>query len=258
MDNSENNMLKIATQASKLAIKYLKKHNSQSLLVNSSNAHDIKLQGDVLSERVIIDFLTKKTDIPIISEEDSANKEFLGNKKGKVWIIDPIDGTLNYSRGIPISCISISLWENNEPILGVINDFNRNEIFSGIVGGSAFCNNIPIRVSKVNKKNDAVIAMGFPSKTNFEENVLLGFVTKVQEYKKVRLIGSAALSIAYVACGRFDVYMEKGIMLWDIAAGIAIARAAGGKSKFANINDNYQYDALVSNKALYPFLEGEI
>jgi len=175
-----------------------------------------------------------------------------------VWIIDPIDGTLNYSKGIPISCISISLWENNEPILGVINDFNRNEIFTGLVGSGAFKNNNPIEVSKVDRKSDAVIAMGFPSKTNFEEKALLSFVNKVQGYKKVRLIGSAALSIAYVACGRFDVYMEKGIMLWDIAAGIAIAVAAGGKSKFSNINDNYQYDALVTNKALYTSIEGEL
>jgi len=80
MGDSEK-MLKIAVKASKLAIKYLKKHNRQSLLVNSSNEHDIKLQGDVLSEKIIINFLTRKTKIPIISEEDSANKKFLSSKK---------------------------------------------------------------------------------------------------------------------------------------------------------------------------------
>lgn len=256
MDDSNNFLLELAVKASKIAEETLNKNNKEIRIINSSIGHDIKLSGDVISEKIIIDFLRSKTQNSILSEESKHSKGIASDCNNKYWVIDPIDGTLNFSRGIPLACISISIWENDKPILGVINDFNRKELFTGIVGVGAWLNEQPIYVSDISLMEKAVLATGFPSNTNYSTDSLLNFVAKVQNFKKVRLIGSAALSLAYVACGRFDAYMEKGIMFWDVAGGIAITAAAGGKYFLNKINNDFQYNVLVCNKNISNQIQG--
>lgn len=211
-------------------------------IVNSSDGKDIKLEADIESEKIIIEILKETFDYPILTEESGEIGSF--SKDGKYWVIDPIDGTLNFSKNIPMSCISIALFEKDEPILGIIYDFNRSEMFSGVVGEGAWLNDIPIKLSIETKPSQAVIATGFPSYRSYENDSLLTFLEKVQNFKKVRLLGSAALSLAYVAAGRFEVYAEEDIKFWDVAAGIALIKSLGGCIKVSNTKNEYGLNVI--------------
>lgn len=213
-----------AILAAKEASKYLL--NLEDIKVNTSIDKDIKLQADLESEKIIIDILRDNYSYPILTEELGELDGF--NMNDKYWIIDPIDGTLNFSKGLPISCISIALYQKDKAVLGVIYDFNRDELFTGTVGKGAWLNGQRIDKSNIKDSSSAVLATGFPSYRNYDETVLLEFVSKIKDFKKVRLFGSAALSLAYVACGRVDAYSEEDIMLWDVAAGLALIEAVGG------------------------------
>lgn len=218
--------LDIAKEAAKLAGDYLvdKKRSQDS--ISQDLLHDIKLKEDVESENMIVDFLSQKTSFSILSEEGGLVKD---DYQEYCWHVDPIDGTLNYLRYIPLCCVSIGLWQGDMPLLGVIYDFNRDEMYSGISHEGAWLNGNDIRVSPTDSKEKAVLCTGFPSSADHSSVAIKDFIKQVQDYKKVRLIGSAALSLAYVACGKLDAYYERDIMLWDIAGGIPIISGAGGK-----------------------------
>jgi myo-inositol-1(or 4)-monophosphatase len=132
----------------------------------------------------------------------------------------------------------------------VIYDFNREEMFSGLVGEGAWLNGKAIRVGNVAEKSKAVLCTGFPVGTDFSESALEEFVRSIRSYKKVRLLGSAALSLAYVASGRTDVYAEKDIGIWDVAAGIAVVGSAGGKVRFSRSRKENRLLVMAGNKAL--------
>ncbi len=188
---------------------------------------DVKIKADIKLNEIIVNRLKKGAPYPVISEEGGFGGESTIDKSYR-WIVDPLDGSLNFSRSIPICCISISFWKEMSPLLGVIYDFNRDEMFTGRVGKGAMLNNKPIKVGKVKEKKNAVLCTGFPVGTDFSESALLKFVKDIQSYKKVRLLGSAALSLAYTASGRADLYHENNIAIWDVAAGLAIVVSAGG------------------------------
>lgn len=192
---------------------------------------DIKIEGDLRLNRMIVQRLKETSPYPVLSEEEGFSDGKL-NDKEYLWIVDPLDGSLNFSRGIPLFCISIALWRDMEPLLGIIYDLNRNEMFTGLVAEGAWLDSMPIMVSNVVEESEAVLCTGFPVTTDFAEAALLNFVKDVQSYKKVRLLGSAALSLAYVASGRADAYQENDIAIWDVAAGISIVKAAGGVVHF--------------------------
>ncbi|HEB9432281.1 TPA: inositol monophosphatase [Campylobacter coli] len=195
--------------------------NLREKKINSSSGKDIKLQADLDSEKIICEILSNAFLYPILSEESYQISD--SEKKGIYWVVDPLDGSLNFSQDIPFCCISIALYENNNPILGVIYDFYRDEMFSGIVGVDAWLNDK--KIIPVNRKKDdkeAILATGFSSYMSYNGEDLEKFISYIQNFKKIRLFGSAALSLAYVACGRVDAYYEKNIAFWDVAAGIAI------------------------------------
>lgn len=208
----------------------------------SQEKKDIKLKLDKESERLIINNLKIHFDYPILSEEIGLTKKLINNEP--YWIIDPIDGTLNYSRNNPSSCISIAFWIDYTPIFGVIYDFNRNELFNGYVGIGAWLNNLELKSQHNKEKSQSILATGFPTYMNNDEKTLKNFITKIQEYKKIRMIGSAALSLAYVACNRFDSYIEENIKLWDIAAGVAINKAIENQYMIEYL-DNFETNTKV-------------
>jgi fructose-1,6-bisphosphatase/inositol monophosphatase family enzyme len=225
--NKLKGMLCIAKEASLSAGTFLAKAGKGSRKVNVDSARDVKIGADRQSEDIIRRFLERESSISILTEESGLIRN--GSGEGRLrWIVDPLDGTLNFLRGIPISCVSIGLWEGDEPLLGVVYDFNKLELFSGIAGIGAWLNGRRIRVSGIAAKEKAVLLTGFPSRTDFSHRAIAAFVDDVRSYRKVRLLGSAALSLAYVAAGRADAYMEKDIMIWDIAGGIPIVKSAGG------------------------------
>jgi myo-inositol-1(or 4)-monophosphatase len=241
-------LLNIAIKAAKAAGKLLLHSANEPVKVNTSIDKDIKLQADLDSEKIILDILSKETDISILSEEYGLKQ----NNSSDVmqWIVDPLDGSLNFSRSIHLNCVSIGLWNGTEPILGVIFDFNNNQLFSGIVGEGAWLNGQAIRTSEIGFKKDAIILTGFPVYSNFETKALRNFIKDIQNYKKIRLIGSAALSLSMVSKGSVEVYSENNIAIWDVAAGIAIVMAAGGECKFSSGSGENLLDVYAHNGCL--------
>lgn len=224
------NLLKKTIITAKQAGKFLKE--AKSIKILSDKNRDIKLNVDLKSEKIIFKKLSKY--YPILSEESGG----VLLKHGPIWIVDPLDGTVNYQRKIPLNCISIALWDQKKPVLGVVYDFIRNELFSGIVGCGAKLNEKKITVSKIKKRSQSIIFTGFPVKFNLKNMYIKKFISLLLSYKKIRLIGSAALSLSYVASGRAEAYYERGIKIWDVAAGLAIIKAAGGSYKIKKLKNS--------------------
>ena len=139
----------------------------------------------------------------------------------------------------------------NKIILGVINDFNRNIIFEGSTETPAMMNSKPISVSDISDKTKATLATGLPAKGSYEDEAMLALAKEFTQWKKIRMIGSAAMSCAYVASGQFDQYQENGIFLWDIAAGLAIIKAAGGNYHYKTYDDDkFKVDVIANNNCI--------
>jgi len=237
--------LTIAIQAAKEAGHKLKKEFDTTVKINSSIGRDIKLQSDLDSEEIIIDILNNESEISILSEELGFFEK--SNEDNYQWIVDPLDGSLNYSRSIFINCVSIGLWKGRSPVLGVIYDFIHDELLTGVVGETATLNGLPVTTSDIIKKDSSVICTGFPVHSDFSEEALNKFILEVQNFKKVRLLGSAAISLSLVARGSVEAYKEDNIAIWDVAAGIPIVLAAGGKCIYSKGKSENLLNVFASN-----------
>jgi myo-inositol-1(or 4)-monophosphatase len=216
--------------------------------IKSSKKKDIKTLADMAANDLIVSGLRKISDFKIVSEENKKSYRYLHSNTGQpAWVIDPLDGTMNFTRSFPVYCISIALWYGNRAVLGVIYDISKNTIYSGICEGPAWKNNEIIRVSNISKIKKAIMATGFPSGCDYETASLLKFIKNIQDFKKIRMIGSAALSLAQVAAGVFEIYYEKDINVWDVAAGFAIVEASGGNIYRSEINKYGRLDAIAWN-----------
>ncbi|MDB6172467.1 MAG: Inositol-monophosphatase [Chthoniobacteraceae bacterium] len=223
-----NSYLEAAVKAARAAGELLREHFGTPLDVNSFESHDIKLALDVQSQELITGILLECfPDHAIFGEEGIA-----GNQESDwQWIVDPIDGTVNYFYSIPHFCISIALRHREEIVVGVIYDPMRDEMWEASKGTRAMLNGKPIAVSTRTKLSDAVLSVGF-SKTKTTIAAGMPLLEKfAQRARKCRLMGSAALDLAYVASGRLDAYIEQSVSLWDIAAGQILVETAGGKFK---------------------------
>jgi myo-inositol-1(or 4)-monophosphatase len=170
------------------------------------------------------------------------------------WVIDPLDGTTNFLHNLPPYAISIALMEDEEVVAGVIYEIRSNEMFTAWKGGGAWLNGKKIHVSKASKLSDSLIATGFPySDFSRIDNYMNCFTWFCKNSHGVRRLGSAATDIAYIACGRFEVFYEYGLHPWDIAAGIIILREAGGKiSDFSGNEKNLSGEEIIAaNNAVY-------
>jgi myo-inositol-1(or 4)-monophosphatase len=228
--DSLQNLLILAKDIALTASNEILNDFSQNRHVHENFRRDVKILADNDLDRFIVEQLSQISEFPVLSEE-SGLSQASNSKENYRWIVDPLDGSMNYSRGIPICCISIAFWQDMNPLIGVVYDFNRDELFTGIVGEGAWLNDSPICVSSTENTSNAILATGFPVSSDFSEKALYKFVNNIKKYKKIRLLGSAALSLAYVSSGRVDVYQENDIKIWDVAAGIALVRAAGGMTK---------------------------
>ena len=209
-----------------------------------SSDKDIKLCADVKAEETIKEILFAESKYPILAEESGKSVEKLGDA---YWIVDPLDGTANYARSIPISAISICLMNQLEPILGVIYDFNNDNLYEGTKVTHALLNDKQIKVSKINNPKSGVLITGLPNDTDYSDEALTKMIKDFQSWRKVRMLGSAAIASAYIASGKADVYKEKNSYIWDVAAGAAIVEAAGGHVSISNKNKNFQVDVFFSN-----------
>jgi len=218
------------------------------MAVEAITLRDVKLVADQMSEELILGELRGATGIPALAEETGHRGPEHVN--GLLWVVDPLDGTVNYSRSIPQCCVSIALLQHDVPTVGVIYDFTRDEMFSGIVGAGAWLNAKVINVSQINQRRYAILATGLPSRRDFSPQALSRFGQSLAGWQKVRMFGSAALSLAYVASGRVDAYWEESIMPWDIAAGHAIVEAAGGAIRTSEAKDDGSVDVIGANPHL--------
>ena len=218
--------LEAAVAAVKEAGRLLLELREEPIEVISEEAYDIKLKADQLAEARILEILNERMPLPVLTEESGEHGVL--DDTTCMWVVDPLDGTFNYSRGMPLCCSSVGLWAGGEPVLGAIYNFFHDELFTGVVGEGAWRNGKAIRVSGIREPLRASLATGFPHQQAKDDASLRAFVGQVQDFKKIRMLGTAALMGAYVACGWLDMYVEKDVWLWDIAAAAAIARAAGG------------------------------
>ena len=236
-----NELKDLAVEAAIKAGDFLNKNKLEKKEVFKEEGRDIKLIIDQDTESLIRTKL-QATDIPILGEEYGG-----AISKEKFWVIDPIDGTANYFRGLDECCVSIALMDGNKALIGVVYNFNNDQMYTAIENEGAFLNNIEISVSDIAEKSKASITTGFPASETIESS--MKFLEDLKGWKKVRMFGSAALSCAYVASGKCDYYAEKGVYLWDIAAGICLVKEAGGRVDFRLI-DKERYEVVFSNNLL--------
>jgi len=205
-----NIMIKASEKASKILIRDF--GEIEKLQVSKKGPSDFVTNADLKAEKVIIEELKKaRPNYSILSEENGSE---INNDKNNFWIIDPIDGTINFLHGIPHFAISIALKSNDEIVSGIIYDPIKDEIFFAEKNNGAFFNNQRIRVSSKNNINECLFVTG----GNIENDYNFSY----------RKSGCAALDLAYVASGRYDGYFQKNLNLWDIAAGIILVKEAGG------------------------------
>jgi len=236
--------LEIAKSASLLAGNFLKEQQDSNLKILTNKARDLKLQIDIDAEEIIKEHITANSSLPILAEESGKS----GSLDECFWVVDPLDGTSNFLRNIPISCVSIALVQGSKPILGAIFDFNNSDLYCAHKESKAYVNDIEISVSSLSLKKESTLVTGIPAKDNYSDAEFKNMISGFQSWKKIRMIGSAAMASAYVASGKAEAYKENGIFLWDIAAGAAIVEAAGGKISISNLQPDFRVDANFTNK----------
>jgi myo-inositol-1(or 4)-monophosphatase len=235
--------LNAAQNAARMAGELLRANFQQRQRVNAVAAHDIKLEIDVQAQALISKLLLEEFPAHALYGEEG----IVGDQSSDhQWIVDPLDGTVNYFYGIPHFCISIALRLRGEIIVGVIHDPIRDEMWEGQNGDVSKLNGNPIHVSNRTELAEAVISIGL-AKTGETINKNFPLLQQmIHRVRKCRVLGSAALDMAYVACGRLDAYIETGISLWDIAAGCLLVENAGGAIDLRlqeNMKDKYSITA---------------
>jgi myo-inositol-1(or 4)-monophosphatase len=217
--------LDAAESAAYSAGELLRKNFRAAKKVNVFAAHDIKLAIDVQTQELITNELLKQfPEHALYGEEGIVGDQSSAHQ----WIVDPLDGTVNYFYQIPHFCVSIALRFKGEIIVGVIYDPMRDEMWSVQKGEKPRLNGEHFRVSERTELSEAIISVGLAKTDDTIDTNLPLLQTMVHQVRKCRVLGSAALDMAYVACGRFDAYIERGISLWDIAAGWILIETAGG------------------------------
>ena len=227
-----NIMIKASEKASKILIRDF--GEVEKLQISVKGPSDFVSNADTKAEKIIINELMKaKKNYSILSEECGSK---INSDSENVWIIDPIDGTINFLHGVPHFAISIALKSNNEIVSGLIYDPIKDEMFYAEKNNGAFFNNQRIKVSK--KKDIEGCLFGTGGKEKIEADLI------------TRKSGSAALDMAYVAAGRYDGYFQNNLNLWDIAAGIIIVKEAGGIINEINLSENDNIKIRASSAAI--------
>ena len=237
----------------------MRRNLAESKRANVVTQHDIKLELDVRSQKLIEKSLRSAfPQAALLGEEGVAGDP----ESAYRWVVDPIDGTVNFAYGIPHACVSIALQrratkksalvyaDGYETQIGVVYDPFCDELWTALRGKPARLNGKAIRVSRRAKLNEAIISIGFAKNRETLEAMLPYFVELVQRVRKMRIMGAAALALTYVATGRFDAYIERGIRIWDIAAGGLILQCAGGDFWQEPAGPDHTYRMVASNGLL--------
>lgn len=195
--------------------------------IESKGLNDFVTYVDKASETLLVSELKALLpDSVFLTEEKTVTQE-----QGEwCWVIDPIDGTTNFIHGLPLFSISVALMHHSEVVMGIVHEVSHDECFYAWKGGKAFCNGEEIRVSQREALKDSLLVTGFPYKDEGRIEAWMHlFIDLLKKSHGVRRLGSAAIDLAYVACGRFEAFYEYGLSPWDVAAGAFIVEMAGGK-----------------------------
>jgi myo-inositol-1(or 4)-monophosphatase len=258
--NSVSEYLEYAKASVETAVKQfqLRDRKYLSQITNIElNGKETKLVADKMLDEVLHEqFL--RTGLAVFSEESGISSQ--ESNLDLLWVIDPLDGSLNYLRGIGPCAVSVALCSYGKPLFGVMYSLNTATLHWGGKEFGSWSDGEKLRVSLINKKNEALICSGFPARFNAQNtdamNQFLGVIT---QFAKVRMLGSAASSLLMVAQGRADAYYEDSIMYWDVAAGLAIVEGAGGmiNSNYTNIHLPQQILAANASLTLNDILGSE-
>lgn len=254
-----NNDLIIALNAARKGVDTIKSYQSKALNTREKGYHDLVTDADLETEKNILGFLKEQfPDDEILAEETEAHKKL---SDGRTWIVDPIDGTTNFAHDFPVYCVSVALWENKKPQVGVVIEVNRNEEFTAIAGEGARLNGERISVSKTSNPRDAFIGTGFPyNDLSLVEPYLKLFRHLMEEVQGIRRPGAATFDLCCVACGRFDGFFEYSLHAWDVAAAALIVQEAGGIITDWNGGDEWLFGQRIisGNQEIHQVLQDRI
>lgn len=241
--------LELSIAAAREAGQLLRENFESELVVDEMKDHDIKLALDVRSQELITgQILDRFPDHAIFGEEGIAGNQ----ESSSQWIVDPIDGTVNFFYGIPHFCISIALREAGDLKLGVIYDPMLDEAFAVDYDGPVTRNGIPVQPSTRSQLKDAVVTIGFSKTRESLDAGLERYRRYAHRVRKTRMLGSAALALAYVTCGRLDAYIEEQISIWDIAAGQVMLERVGGSVMLETSGSDPDKSRIVAHNGKLP------
>ena len=223
-------MLNFAIQTARDAGRVLADKMGRALQVSNKGAIDLVTEADLASEKLIIERIKSHYPRHAILAEESGDTNGIEVVQGNEWkwIVDPLDGTTNYAHGYPCFCVSIALEHAGSIEIGVVYDPSRDELFAAERGQGATLNDRQMRVSTVDELANSMLCTGFPYNVRERPNFASDFAKFTMEAQAVRRDGSAAIDLAYIACGRFDGFWEDGLRAWDTAAGVLLIEEAGG------------------------------
>ncbi|SHF49095.1 myo-inositol-1(or 4)-monophosphatase [Fodinibius roseus] len=252
--------LNVARKAADAAAEIIREFQSaSSFSVSYKGKNDIVTDADLKSEQQILSIIQKEfPEDRILAEESS---EDITLPEGRIWLIDPIDGTTNFAHGFPVYCVSIALWEHRQPKMGLVLEVSRNERFSALAGSGAYLNGNPISVSRLEDSQNALVGTGFPyNDLSLVDNYLKFFRMLIHQIQGVRRAGAAAYDLCCVACGRFDGFYEYSLNPWDVGAASLIVREAGGEVSDWEGGDNWLLGKRIvaGNPSIHQFLLEEI
>jgi myo-inositol-1(or 4)-monophosphatase len=263
MNKSElRRALAAAVRAAHAAGKLMRKNLRETKVVNARTSHDIKLELDVRCQKLIEKILRRTFPrIALLGEEGDSG----ATNEALRWVVDPIDGTVNFAYGIPHACVSIALQTRSaergvrnktvapgyQTIVGVVYDPFTDETWTAIRGEATRLNGHLTRVSVRKQLKESIVCVGFAKSRHSLERALPHFIWMARRVRKMRMMGAAALGLAYVASGRFDAYIERGVSLWDVAAGGLLIECAGGKFWTEHVPGTQKIRMVASNGRIH-------
>ena len=262
MNKSElRKALVAAVRAAHAAGKLMRQNLRATKKVNAKTSHDIKLELDVRCQKLIEKLLRRAfPKISLLGEEGDSGAV----NEALRWVVDPIDGTVNFAYGIPHACVSIALQTRSskfrvssskspeyETVVGVVYDPFTDETWTAMRGEPTRLNGQVTPVSVRKELKEAIVCVGFAKSRHSLERALPHFIWMARRVRKMRMMGAAALGLAYVASGRFDAYIERGVSLWDVAAGGLLIECAGGKFWTEQVSGTQKIRMVASNGLIH-------
>jgi myo-inositol-1(or 4)-monophosphatase len=252
--------LAAAVEAAHIGAAILESWRSKFHVTEKARA-DLVTEADVASQAAIkAHLLGRFPDHAFVGEEDSVGKTVEETRPPAghppTWVVDPLDGTLNYVHDVPCYCVSIGLVIDGVPVVGVIYEPRLDELVTAAAGHGARLNGVPMRVSRCAKLADALVSTGFPAAFDAQRRAFAAWQKLSEHAQALRRTGSTAINLAYVACGRFDAYWAYDNYAWDVMAGVVLVREAGGTvtGVHGDEYDPFRTDISATNGPIHPEL----